>query len=77
MQRLQVETMTQEEIIEMGKQSGIDLYALGKDRAKFVHYLERFAKLIEKHKLNEVAAACERLPFGDTAQSFAVWIRQQ
>jgi hypothetical protein len=36
-----------------------------------------FAELIAKAKAEEIAIACERLPFGDTAQSFATWIREQ
>lgn len=28
-------------------------------------------------KLNEMANEVERMPFGDTAQSFAAWIRNQ
>jgi hypothetical protein len=37
--------MTQE-IIEMARDSGMELYGLGKDRARFVHHLEAFAKLV-------------------------------
>jgi hypothetical protein len=41
---------TQDEIIEMARDSGMDLYGLGKDRYRFVHHLEAFAKLvIERH----------------------------
>jgi hypothetical protein len=38
--------MTQDEIIEMARDSGMDLYGLGKDRYRFVHHLESFAKLV-------------------------------
>jgi hypothetical protein len=38
--------MTQDEIIEMARDSGMELYGLGKDRARFVHHLEAFAKLV-------------------------------
>ena len=38
--------MTQDEIILMAHASGISLYGMGKDRAKFIHYLEAFAKLV-------------------------------
>jgi hypothetical protein len=34
----------------------------------------RWAMNQEKER---IAEACERLPFGDTAQSFAIWIREQ
>ena len=43
--------MTQDEIILMADASGISLYGMGKDRAKFIHYLEAFAKLVAKHTL--------------------------
>jgi hypothetical protein len=42
--------MTQDEIIEMARDSGMELYGLGKDRARFVHYLEAFAKLVAQHE---------------------------
>jgi hypothetical protein len=38
--------MTQDEIIEMARDSGMELYGLGKDRARFVHHLIAFAKLV-------------------------------
>ena len=37
--------MTQE-IIQMARDAGMELYGLGKDRARFVHHLEAFAKLV-------------------------------
>jgi hypothetical protein len=40
--------MTPDEIILMADASGISLYGMGKDRAKFIHYLEAFAKLVAK-----------------------------
>ena len=46
--------MTQE-IIEMAREAGMELYGLGKNRAKFVYHLEAFAKLVE-----EKATAIER-----------------
>lgn len=39
--------MTQDEIVEMARDSGMELYGLGKNRARFVYHLEAFAKLIE------------------------------
>jgi hypothetical protein len=42
--------MTQE-IIQMARDSGMELYGLGKDRARFVYHLEAFANLVaEKEK---------------------------
>jgi hypothetical protein len=46
--------MTQE-IIEMARDSGMELYGLGKDRARFVHHLEAFAKLVAEKALADHA----------------------
>lgn len=42
-----------------------------------IERLEDFAAIAVRAKLEEIAKECERLPFGDTAASFAVWIRSQ
>ena len=52
--------MTQE-IIEMARDSGMELYGLGKDRARFVHHLESFAKLVAKAEREACAKVCEEL----------------
>ena len=46
--------MTQDEIIEMARDSGMELYGLGKDRYRFVHHLEAFAKLVASHTLMHI-----------------------
>jgi hypothetical protein len=46
--------MTQDEVIEMARDSGMELYGLGKDRARFVHYLVAFANLVAKHTLMNI-----------------------
>ena len=38
--------MTKNEIILIADASGIAYYGMGKDREKFLHYLERFATLV-------------------------------
>ena len=38
--------MNQDDIIKMARDSGMELYGLGRDRAKFVFILERFAALV-------------------------------
>jgi hypothetical protein len=50
--------MTQE-IIQMARDSGMELYGLGKDRARFVHHLEAFAKLVAEAEREECAKVCE------------------
>lgn len=42
-----------------------------------IERLEDFAAIAVRAKLEELAKECERFPFGDTAASFAVWIRSQ
>ena len=37
--------------------------------------LERFAALVEQDFKERLAQAIEQLPFGDTAQSFATYVR--
>ena len=38
--------MTQDEIVAMARDSGMELYGLGKNRARFVYHLEAFANLV-------------------------------
>jgi hypothetical protein len=44
-----------QEIIEMARDSGMELYGLGKDRARFVHHLVAFANLVAAKALAENA----------------------
>ena len=38
--------MNREDIIRMARESGMELYGLGKDRERFIYHLERFAALV-------------------------------
>ena len=49
--------MTQSEIIMCADASGISLYGMGKDREKFIHYLEAFAKLVTQHERERIKQA--------------------
>ena len=53
--------MTQDEIIEMAKESGMELYGLGKDRARFVHHLVAFTNLVAAQEREACALICERV----------------
>jgi hypothetical protein len=53
--------MTQDQIILMADASGISLYGMGKDRAKFIHYLEAFAKLVAERALADPMREVQRL----------------
>jgi hypothetical protein len=62
-------------VIEMAREAGLvggPVYARG---------LERFAELVRVDSrnatLDEIADKIGKMPFGDTAASFAVWIREQ
>ena len=67
----------QDEIIEMARQADCLHVNLTGDKAKALERLEAFAKLVEERKCQELANKIEKMPFGDTAASFAVWIREQ
>ena len=42
--------MTKNEIILIADASGLSWYGMGKDRDKFLHYLEAFAKLVAERE---------------------------
>ena len=71
--------MTQDEIIEMAKQANAGMLHGGGYSLFGTDAIERFAKLVAQHERNdtleEVASKFERMPFGDTAASFAVFVR--
>jgi len=48
--------MIKDEIIEMARDSGMELYGLGKDRYRFVHHLEAFAKLVAAKERERIVA---------------------
>ena len=51
--------MTKGDIILMADASGLSYYGMGKDRDKFLHYLEAFAKLVAEHEREACAKVCE------------------
>ena len=64
-------------VIEMAKEAGDDWDStLSTDK----QFLERFAELVRADTrnatLDEIAKKIEAMPFGDTAASFAIWIRE-
>jgi hypothetical protein len=62
--------MTQDEIIEMWKNSG-DLDIIGMPYSK----IEAFAKLVAEKERERISQKIAQLPFGDTAQSFSIWVK--
>ena len=51
--------MTKDEIILMADASGLSFYGMGKDREKFLHYLEAFATLVVAAEREACAKVCE------------------
>ena len=51
--------MNRDDIIRMARDSGMELYGLGKDREKFVYYLQEFATLVAAAERE----ACEILEY--------------
>ena len=63
------------EIIEMARDSGMELYGLGKNRARFVYHLEAFAKLVaeaESRRYMQLFLDPENQPtqFGTATQEY-------
>ena len=65
-------------VIEMAREAG----GTGGGHLVFtLNELERFAELVRADErnatLDEIATKIAAMPFGDTAASFAVWIKEQ
>ena len=54
--------MTRDEIILMADASGIAYYGMGKDRDKFLHYLEAFANLVAAAERETCAKVADGWP---------------
>ena len=52
---------TQEQVIAWARDSGMELYGLAKDRAKFVYYLEAFAALAYEAGRKDENEACDAI----------------
>jgi hypothetical protein len=57
--------MTQQEIIEMADKCGLLV----------TQHLEAFAKLVAEKERERISQKIAQLPFGDTAQSFSIWVK--
>jgi len=51
--------MNEDDIILIADASGLSYYGMGKDREKFIYYLEAFANLVAKHEREACAKLCE------------------
>ena len=61
-------------VIEMAREAG---FVVCRDESVLREMLERFAALVSAAKCKELADQIDKMPFGNTAASFAVWIREQ
>lgn len=64
--------MTREDIIRMAQ----DVYGECDWHESALIHLERFAALVAAAERERLAQSIEQMPFGDTAQSFATYVRE-
>lgn len=65
-------TMTREDVIRIALEVGF--YDGEIDKCQLM--LERFAYLVAQQERERIAKKIEQLPFGDTAASFGVYVRE-
>lgn len=68
--------MTKEDVIRMARESRLDVYGIGSNHDTFMLILENFANLVARQERKRIATKIEQLPFGDTAASFSVYVRE-
>lgn len=65
-------------VIEMARNAGGDDWGLFQEFMPEIHKLAELVRADTRNAtLDEIAKKIEAMPFGDTAASFAVWIREQ
>ena len=68
--------MDKEDIILMADASGLSYYGMGRDRDKFLHYLEAFATLVAAAEREACAVICEAQgEYGDEQYADAIRAR--
>jgi len=72
--------MTRDEVINLARKSGFGFMTEKPKSATHMQCgiddLEQFSILVAAAERERIAKKIEKLPFGDTSQSFAVWVRQ-
>jgi hypothetical protein len=53
--------MTKDDIILIADASGLSYYGMGKDREKFIYYLEAFAALVAASEREACAKLCDHM----------------
>ena len=61
--------------VQLAQKAGIDAVQQWNSDTPAIELLKRFEDLVRADERNRLAKECALLPFGDTAASFAVWIR--
>ena len=72
MPRLWLTSMTREDVIRIALEVGF--YDGEVDKCQLM--LERFAYLVAQQERERIAKKIEQLPFGDTAASFSVYVKE-
>lgn len=65
--------MNREQIIQMARQHGTPVQEQNSD-VQYLFSVDQIDRLLAAER-NRLASRIEQMPFGDTAASFAVWIR--
>jgi hypothetical protein len=68
--------MSPEKIIELAKQANAGMLHGGGYSLFGSDAIEAFANLVAQLERERIATSIERLPFGDTAASFAIYVRE-
>jgi len=69
--------MNEDDIILMADASGLSFYGMGKDREKFMNYLEAFAALVAEREREACAKLCESHVSQPSRLHFATTIRMR
>jgi hypothetical protein len=68
--------MTKDEIIEFGKQAGLEAFNYPELITEDAwEKIEAFAKLVAEKERDRISQKIAQLPFGDTAQSLSIWVK--
>lgn len=67
--------MTQQEIIEMAIKAELNLYVHDLTEKQYIQVIEAFAKLVAEKERERISQKIAQLPFGDTAQSLSIWVK--
>ena len=67
--------MTQDEIIEMARETLLASWHKDLKKWQIEQGVEAFAKLVAEKERERISQKIAQLPFGDTAQSFSIWVK--